>query len=57
VGGHWHRCSEYLGVDGRKILKMGLHAVGFVDVDWIHLAQGKDQLLYHVNMVIKLRGP
>jgi hypothetical protein len=39
------------GVDGRIILKWML---GWEGVDWIHLAQDRDQLGVLVNTIIKL---
>jgi hypothetical protein len=34
--------SEDLDVDGRIILKMHMKQIGWEDVGWIHLAQGRD---------------
>jgi hypothetical protein len=44
---------EDLGVDGRIILEWILG----VGVDWIHLAQDRDQWQTLVNTVISLRFP
>jgi hypothetical protein len=38
-------------------IKMDLRETGFVDVDWIHLAQDRDRLRALVNTVMNLRVP
>jgi hypothetical protein len=38
-------------------IKMDLREIGFVDVDWIHLAQDRDRWRALVNMVINLWFP
>jgi hypothetical protein len=45
------------GVDGKIILKMDLHIVGGVGMDWIELAQDKDRRRALVNAVMNLRLP
>jgi hypothetical protein len=36
---------------------MGVAEIGWDDMDWIHLAQDKDQKRAHVNTVMKLQVP
>jgi hypothetical protein len=36
---------------------MDLREIGWEDVDWIHVAQGRDKLWALVNMVMSLRVP
>jgi hypothetical protein len=48
---------EDLRVDGRIILKMDLQEVGWVDMDWIDLAQDRDKWRALVNAVMNLRVP
>jgi ribosome biogenesis protein Nip4 len=36
-------------------IKMDLRKIGFVDVDWIHLAQDRDRWRALVNTVMNLR--
>jgi hypothetical protein len=43
--------SEHLDVDGKIILEW----IGWEDVDWIHLAQDRDQWRAVVNTVMNLR--
>jgi hypothetical protein len=38
-------------------IKMDLREIGFWDVDWFHLAQGRDMWQALVNMVMSLRVP
>jgi hypothetical protein len=38
-------------------IKMNLAEIGWEGMDWIHLAQDKDQWWVHVNMVMNLWGP
>jgi hypothetical protein len=42
------------GVDN---IKMDLGVIGLGDVDWIHLAQDRDQWWALVNIVMKLQVP
>jgi hypothetical protein len=37
------------------IIKMDLKTIGWKDMDWIHLAQDRNQWQALVNMVMKLR--
>jgi len=45
-----------LGVDGRIVLKLILE-IRCEGVDWIHLAQDRDQWRALVNTVVELRVP
>jgi hypothetical protein len=47
---------EDLDVGGKKILE-GPREIGWEGVDWIHLAQDRDQWQVTVNTVMKLRVP
>jgi hypothetical protein len=38
-------------------IKLDLRAIGFGDVDWIHLAQDRDRRRAFVNTVVNLRVP
>jgi hypothetical protein len=38
-------------------IRVDLREIGWKDVDWIHLAQDRDQWQALVNMVMKLRVP
>jgi hypothetical protein len=38
-------------------IKMDLREIGWGDMDWIHLAEGRDQWRTHVNMVMSLLVP
>jgi hypothetical protein len=38
-------------------IRMDLREVGWEDVDWIHLAQKRDQCQAIVNMLLELRFP
>jgi hypothetical protein len=38
-------------------IKMNLREIGWDGMDWIHLAQGRDQWRALVNMVMNLRVP
>jgi ribosome biogenesis protein Nip4 len=49
LGRHRRRCENNI--------KMDLREMGFGDVDWIHLAQGKDRWRALVNTVMNLRVP
>jgi hypothetical protein len=49
-----------LGRHSRRLennIKMDLQEVGWGDMDWIDLAQGRDRCRALVNAVIKLRVP
>jgi hypothetical protein len=48
--------SEDLGVDGSNI-RMDLTEIGWEVVDWIRLAQDRDQWWAVVNMLMNLRVP
>jgi hypothetical protein len=48
--------SEDLGIDGRNI-RMDLTGTEWEVVDWIHLAQDRDQWRALVNMVMNLQAP
>jgi hypothetical protein len=45
----WHRWEDNIKIDLKEIV--------CDDVDWIHLAQGKDQWQALVNMVMNLQVP
>jgi hypothetical protein len=47
--------SEDLGVDGN--MRMDLREIGWDDVDWMHVAQNREQWWALVNMVMNLRIP
>jgi uncharacterized protein YjcR len=47
--------SEDLGVDVKIILKWILRELGWKVVNWIHLAQDRDQYIAVVNMVVNFR--
>jgi len=47
--------SEDLSVNGRKIQEWILRDIGWEGVEWIHLAQNKDQWHAVVNTVMNLR--
>jgi len=49
--------SEYLGVEGKTLLKSNLKETGRESVDWIHLAQHSDRWWSLVNTVMKSRVP
>jgi hypothetical protein len=38
-------------------IRMGLREIGWEDVDWVHLAEDRDQWRALVNMVMNLRVP
>jgi hypothetical protein len=38
-------------------IKMGLIQIGLSDMNWIHLAQDRDQLRVLVNIVMNIRVP
>jgi hypothetical protein len=40
-----------------EIIRMALKEIGWEDVDWIHLAQDRDQWRVLVNMVTNLGVP
>jgi hypothetical protein len=48
--------SEDMAVDGDNI-RMDVRKIWWEDVDWIHLAQYRDQWRAHVNTVMKLLVP
>jgi hypothetical protein len=48
---------EYLGVDGRKILKMDLQEVGWGGMDGTDLAQDRDRWRELVNAEMNLHVP
>jgi hypothetical protein len=48
------RSLEDLGVDGRIILEL-IRKTGWKGVDWIHVAQDRDQWRALVNTVMNLR--
>jgi hypothetical protein len=49
--------SEDPGVDGKMILEWILREMGWEGVEWIHLAQDRDQWQAVVNTVMNLRVP
>jgi hypothetical protein len=49
--------SEDLNVNGGMITGMGLKEIGWEVVDWILLAQDREQLLAFVNTVMKTWVP
>jgi hypothetical protein len=49
--------SEDLGVDGKIILDWVLGKIGWDGVDWMHLAQDRDQWRVLVNTVMNLQVP
>jgi hypothetical protein len=38
-------------------IEMDLREIGWVGMDWIDLAEDRDQLITHVNMVVNLQVP
>jgi hypothetical protein len=48
---------EDVGIDMRITLELALIEIVLEDVDWIHLAQDRDQGRAVVNTVMKLRVP
>jgi hypothetical protein len=46
------RPCRRLGIDGEIILECILGKIGWEVMDWIHLAQGRDQWESLVNMVM-----
>jgi hypothetical protein len=48
---------EGLGIDGKIIFEWILREIGWEDVDWMHLAQVRDQSPALVNMVTNLWVP
>jgi hypothetical protein len=42
---------------GGRIIKMDLREIAWIDMDWIHLAQDRDQWSVPVNAVINFRVP
>jgi hypothetical protein len=46
-----------LGVGEKIILKMVLKGIGCEDMNWIHLAQNKNQWSFLLNTVMNLRVP
>jgi hypothetical protein len=38
-------------------IKIALREIGFGDVDWVHLAQGRDRWRAVMNTVMNLRFP
>jgi hypothetical protein len=53
--GRYH--SDDLGVDGTIILETDVRKTEWEVVDWMHLAQDKDQWRVLVKMVMNLRVP
>jgi hypothetical protein len=49
--------SEDLGVDGTIILEWILGKLGGESVDWMHVAQDRDQCWALVNKIMNLRFP
>jgi hypothetical protein len=49
--------SEYIGVEGNIILEWILMENGYGSVDWMYLAQVRDQWRDVVNTVMNLRVP
>jgi hypothetical protein len=49
--------SEDLGVDWEDNIRMDFREIGSEVVDWMHLANYKDQWRALVNMVMHLRVP
>jgi hypothetical protein len=49
LGKPWRRWEDNVRTDLREI--------GLEGVDWIHLAQNRDQWRAHVNLIINLRVP
>jgi hypothetical protein len=47
--------AEDLGVDGKNNIRMKPREIGWDDVDWIHLAQDREQWRTLVNTVMKFR--
>jgi hypothetical protein len=47
--------SEDLGVKWEDNIKIDFREMGWKGVDWVHLAQDRDQWLALVNTVINLR--
>jgi hypothetical protein len=48
---------ENLGVDGKIIFRVDLKEIGWEGVNWIHLAQDRDQWWAILNMVMNLQVP
>jgi hypothetical protein len=48
---------EYLGVDGRRNIKMNLHEVGWGNMDWFDLAPNRDRWRDLANATLNLRVP
>jgi hypothetical protein len=48
--------SKDLGVDGDNI-RMDLREIGWKGMDWIHLANGRDQWRALVNTIMNLQIP
>jgi hypothetical protein len=46
---------EYLGIDGRIILKWILKKYDRRTVEWVDLAEDRDKRRTRVNMILKLR--
>ena len=40
---------EYLGIDGKIMLKLILEEIGWEGMDWIKLVQGRDKCKAFVN--------
>jgi hypothetical protein len=57
IGFWWESRKEDLDVRGRIILRWVLREIGWGDMDWIDLAQDRDQWRALVNTVMNLRVP
>jgi len=48
---------EDIILDGEDNIRMDLRGIEWEDVDWMHLAEDRDQWRAVVNMVMNLRVP